>query len=207
MYCKYIKRILDVILALILFPFFVLLFLFTAPAIVLDDPGPVFYRGKRLGKRGRIFKMYKFRSMKVGAPDLRNEDGTTFNSEEDVRVTKIGKILRKTSLDEVPQILNILKGEMSFIGPRPDLPDAVHLYTRKTRQKLKVLPGITGYSQAYYRNASTLEQRFSGDVYYAQNLSFFLDLRIMFQTIKVVFMKENVYRNKGETNETDKRCV
>lgn len=205
MYQKYVKRAADVTLSLMLLPFFVLLSLVIIPSILLDDFGPVFYCAKRVGRKGKIFPMYKFRSMKVGAPDLRNEDGTTFNSEEDFRVTKVGRILRKTSLDELPQILNVLKGDMSFIGPRPDLPDALSLYKGKTKEKLEVLPGITGYSQACYRNASTLKQRFAKDVYYARHVSFRLDLWIIFRTLGIVFGRKNVYRNEGETNEAVKR--
>ena len=203
MYRKCIKRILDIAFSLLLLPFFVIIFLIVAPGILIDDFGPIFYNAKRLGKDGKIFKMYKFRSMKVNAPDLRNDDGSTFNSENDIRVTHVGRILRKTSIDEIPQILNVLKGDMSVIGPRPDLPDAIKLYSEETKQKLKVLPGITGYSQAYYRNSSTLEERFAGDVYYAKRVSFILDIKIILQTIKTVVMKKNVYRNQGETNENN----
>lgn len=195
MYAKYIKRILDIACATLLFPFFCLLFLIIAPAILIDDFGPVFYNAERIGKGGKVFHMYKFRSMKVNAPDLRNEDGTTYNSEEDNRVTRVGKFIRKTSLDEIPQILNILKGDMSFIGPRPDLPDMKKWYMGKRKKKLDVLPGITGYSQAYYRNSSTLEERFNGDVYYACNVSFTLDVKILFRTIRMVIGQSNVYRN------------
>ena len=134
--------------------------------------------------------------MKVNAPDIRNEDGTTYNSEDDPRVTRIGRFLRKTSLDETPQLLNVLIGNMSFIGPRPDLPNAEkEIYRPGDEIKLTVNPGITGYSQAYYRNSSTLDQRFDGDVYYAKNISFLLDLKILLKTIKTVFTHENVYRN------------
>lgn len=201
MYRKYWKRILDIVCAILLLPFFLLILLVVAPAILIDDSGPVFYNAERLGRNGKIFRMYKFRSMKVNAPDLRNADGTTFNSKEDSRVTRVGRILRKTSLDEVPQILNILKGDMSFVGPRPDLPDSIVWYTGDRKKKLQVFPGITGYSQAYYRNSSTLEQRFSGDLYYTENLSFLLDIRIIGKTLETVLKKDNIYRNAGEWDE------
>lgn len=197
------KRILDIVVSAVLLPFLFLVFLVVAPCILADDFGPVCYSAYRLGKNGKKFRMYKFRSMKVHAPDIRNEDRTTFNSQTDPRVTRVGKFLRKTSIDEVPQILNVLKGDMSWIGPRPDLPDALELYTPNTKEKLKVLPGITGYSQAFYRNASTLEQRFAGDVYYARHVSLGLDMRILGQTVKTVLAGKNVYRNKGEGNEAD----
>lgn len=195
MYRKCIKRVLDILISLIVLPFFTVLFIIIAPLIILEDRGPIFYNALRLGYKGNTFKMYKFRSMKVNAPDLRNEDGTTWNAENDPRVTKVGHILRKSSLDEIPQFINVLKGEMSWIGPRPDLPEAIELYQGEIIKKLDVKPGLTGYSQAYFRNSSTLEQRFEGDVYYAQNVSFFLDVKIFLKTIATVLMKENVYRN------------
>lgn len=196
MYKKYIKRLLGFILSIIGLPFFALIFIVVAPLIVIEDKGPIFYNAPRLGRNGKIYKMFKFRSMKVNAPDIKNSDGTTFNSENDPRVTKIGRVLRKTSLDETPQLLNVLIGSMSFIGPRPDLPgDDKKLYRPGDDAKLTVNPGITGYSQAYYRNSSTLDQRFDGDVYYAKNVSFTLDLKILFKTIKTVFTHENVFRN------------
>nr|MCR5517775.1 sugar transferase [Lachnospiraceae bacterium] len=168
MYKSFVKRILGLLLSIIGLPFFVVIFIVVAPLIVIEDRGPIFYNAPRLGRNGKTYKMYKFRSMKVNAPDLRNEDGTTYNSEDDPRVTKIGKFLRKTSLDETPQLLNVLIGNMAFIGPRPDLPGADKTaYRPGDEVKLTVNPGITGYSQAYYRNSSTLDQRFNGAVYYA----------------------------------------
>ena len=196
MYRRYIKRILGILLSIAGLPVFMIIFIIVAPLIVLEDKGPVFYNAPRLGKDGQIFKMFKFRSMKVHAPDIRNEDGTTFNSKDDPRVTRIGRFLRKTSLDETPQLLNVLIGNMSFIGPRPDLPGAdKELYRPGDITKLEVKPGITGFSQAYYRNSSTLNQRFDGDVYYAKNVSFVLDVKILIKTIRTVFTHENVYRN------------
>ena len=177
-------------------PVFALIFIVVAPIIFMEDHGPIFYNAPRLGRNGKVYRMFKFRSMKVNAPDLRNEDGTTYNSDRDPRVTRIGRILRKTSLDETPQLLNVLIGDMSFIGPRPDLPTSIQeIYRTGDERKLSVNPGITGYSQAYYRNSSTIDQRFDGDVFYAENVSFLLDMKIFFKTIKTVFASENVYRN------------
>ena len=195
LYRVFFKRFYDILFALLALVPFGLLFIVFAPIIYFTDKGPVFYKGVRLGKNGQGFKMFKFRSMKVDAPDLRNEDGTTYNSSSDSRVTAIGRLLRKTSLDEVPQILNILKGDMSWIGPRPDLMEAMEKMTDGQKGKLKVLPGITGYSQVYYRNASSLEQRFNGDLYYAEHLSFFLDLKLILMTVWIVIRRKNVYRN------------
>ncbi|MCQ2416646.1 MAG: sugar transferase [Oscillospiraceae bacterium] len=196
LYRKYIKRWFDLFFAIMLLPFFCILFIVVAPLIYLEDRGPIFYNAPRLGRNGKTFMMYKFRSMKVNAPDLRNEDGTTFNSENDPRVTRIGRLLRKTSLDEIPQLLNVLRDEMSFIGPRPDLPGSEKTtYRPGDIKKLIVNPGITGYSQAYYRNASTLDQRFDGDLYYAKHVSLLLDLKILFKTVEIVLKHTNVYRN------------
>lgn len=145
--------------------------------IKLEDRGPVFYRGKRLGKNKTIFKMYKLRSMKVNAPDIRNKDGSTFSSYNDSRLTKVGGIIRKTSLDELPQIINVLIGNMSFIGPRPDLPEALNHYNNKEIHKLNVRPGISGYSQAYYRNSISQTEKFKNDIFYVENLSLVLDIK------------------------------
>jgi len=139
--------------------------------------------------------MYKFRSMKVNAPDLRNEDGSTFNSENDLRLTKIGKVLRKTSLDELPQIINVLIGEMSFVGPRPDLPEHITYYTNSEIKKLRVKPGITGYNQAFYRNSIEWKERLKNDVYYSENLSLFFDLKILMFTVINVFNKKGIYKD------------
>ncbi len=113
-----IKRIVDFLISLIILPFLLLLIIVVGIAIKIDDHGPVFYMAERIGYHGKIFKMFKFRSMKVNAPDLRYADGSTYNSEDDPRVTKVGRFLRKTSLDEIPQFLNVFLGHMSFIGER-----------------------------------------------------------------------------------------
>ena len=142
-----------------------------------------------------MFKMFKFRSMKMNAPDVRNADGTTFNSEKDVRLTKIGGFLRKTSIDELPQIFNVLLGDMSFVGPRPSPMGNENTYTDFIRKKFGVRPGITGYNQALKRNSATLEERYRNDVYYAEHVSFLLDCRIIIMTLKSVLRRENVYKN------------
>ena len=152
-YKKFGKRLCDIILSIIGLPFFLVLIIFIAPIIYFSDRGPIFYNANRLGKDGRIFKMYKFRSMKVNAPDIRNTDGSTFNGEDDPRLTYIGRFIRKTSIDETPQLLNVLKGNMSLIGPRPDLPEHIKEYANNEERKLEEKPGVTGYSQAYFRNS------------------------------------------------------
>ena len=120
-YKHFFKRVLDIVLGLIALPFVLIVFIVFAPMIYLEDKGPVFYNAPRVGKNGKPFVMYKFRSMYVNAPDLKMEDGSTYNGADDPRMTKIGAFMRKTSLDEFPQFLNVLKGDMSIIGPRPDL--------------------------------------------------------------------------------------
>lgn len=177
-------------------PFFGILFIFVAPIIKLTDKGPVFYNAERLGKDGKVFKMYKFRSMRVNAPDIRNKDGSTFNGDDDPRVTKIGRIMRKASIDEIPQILNVLKGDMSIIGPRPFVTTHYEGYDKldvKGKKRLEVRPGITGYSQAYYRNAIGKDEKINNDCYYVDRISFLLDFKIFFRTIKSVIKRENIY--------------
>ena len=137
MYRKFFKRTFDVALAIIVLPFWLIILIVIGPMIYLQDKGPIFYNAPRLGKGGKIFTMYKFRSMKTNAPDLRNEDGSTFNAEDDPRLTKIGKFIRQTSLDETPQLINIIKGDMSIIGPRPDLPEHNWLYEGNEAKKLE----------------------------------------------------------------------
>nr|AHF26203.1 undecaprenyl-phosphate galactosephosphotransferase [uncultured bacterium Contigcl_1787] len=175
---------------------FIPLLLIVAPLIWIDDPGPVFYNASRLGYKGKVFKMYKFRSMKVNAPDIRNADGSTFNGDNDPRVTKVGRILRKTSLDEVPQFLNVLKGDMSLIGPRAHLTThytGLKDLTKEQRHRLKVKPGITGYNQAYFRNSVSADEKIKNDNYYVDNLSLGLDLKIFFATIDSVLKRKNIY--------------
>lgn len=193
MYIKVFKRGFDILLAILLLPIFVLLVMVLGPVIYFEDKGTVFYSAPRLGKNGKIFKMYKFRTMKMNAPDLRNEDGSTFNAENDPRLTKIGKLIRKTSLDEVPQILNVIKGEMSFIGPRPDLPEHLELYEGNEIRKLEVKPGITGYNQAYFRNSIPWKQRIQNDIYYIDNMSFRLDFKILIKTFFSVLLSKNIF--------------
>ncbi len=192
MYRHFFKRVIDLIFALLVLPFVVLLIIIIGPIIWLDDKGPVFYAGKRIGLHGKPFGMLKFRSMKVNAPDIRLEDGSTYNGDDDPRVTKIGRFLRKTSLDETPQFLNVLVGQMSMIGIRPDPLDWLEKYNEHERVILTVKPGITGYNQAYYRNSADGELKLKNDVYYAEHFSFLLDVKIFFKTIKTVLFRENI---------------
>jgi undecaprenyl phosphate N,N'-diacetylbacillosamine 1-phosphate transferase len=193
MYKKYFKRIFDLILALIALPFWFIILIIVGPIIYFQDKGPIFYNAPRLGKDGKIFKMYKFRSMIMNAPDIRNEDGSTFNSEDDPRLTKIGKFIRKTSLDETPQLLNIIQGDMSIIGPRPDLPEHRLLYEGNEERKLEVRPGVSGYNQAYYRNTVPWKERIQHDIYYIDHLSLWLDIKVFFKTAVSVLKREDIY--------------
>lgn len=188
-------------------PFFLILCMVVGIAIKIDDGGPVFYCGERIGRYGKKFRMYKFRSMKVNAPDWRLEDGSTYNAEDDPRQTRIGKILRKTSIDEIPQLINILKGEMSFIGPRPDPVDWLERYSDKDKIVLEVLPGVTGYNQAYFRNSTDGYEKIENDVYYAENISFFNDLKIMFATIVTVFFRKSIYKLEGDVSKGKRRII
>lgn len=194
MYKKCIKRVIDFTLSVIGMPVFLLSFIIVAPIIFISDRGPVFYNANRIGKKGKTFKMYKYRSMNVNAPDIRLNDGSTYNSENDPRVTKVGRILRKTSIDELPQILNVFWGDMSFIGPRPNLPTVPYDELDEAHKHiLEVRPGITGYNQAYFRNSVSAEQRTKNDIYYVDNLSFFLDVKILVQTVITVLRRDNIY--------------
>ena len=139
--------------------------------------------------------MYKFRSMKVNAENILNADGSTYNSKDDPRVTKVGKFLRETSLDETAQLLNMLKGEMSLIGPRASGWDALPTYKDDEIDKMKVRPGITGYTQAYYRNSISVREKRLYDAWYANHISFGLDVKVFFKTIVTVFKHDNVYTN------------
>lgn len=195
MYKHFFKRLIDICIGLVALPFVLLVIVVFAPIIYFTDRGPVFYNANRAGEDYKPFKMFKLRSMYVNSPDLKNADGSTYNSDNDPRVTPIGRFMRKTSLDEFPQFLNILKGDISFIGPRPKLycpekyPNGLPEYMKKS---FTVKPGVTGYAQAYYRNSITNEEKFKWDGYYAENISFMMDVKIIFKTIKSVLFRENI---------------
>ena len=195
MYKRFFKRVIDILIGLIALPFVLFVIVVFGPIIYLTDKGPIFYNANRAGKDYKPFKMFKLRSMYVNSPDLKNPDGSTFNSDNDPRVTPIGRFLRKTSLDEFPQFLNVLLGDISFIGPRPKLylpekyPNGLPEYMKKS---FTVKPGVTGYAQAYFRNSITNEEKFKWDGYYAENISFMMDVKIILKTIKSVLFRENI---------------
>lgn len=193
---KYIKRLLDVILSVIGLIILSPILLITAIAIKLESKGPVIFQQDRLGLNGQAFKIYKFRSMCVGA----EKDGV-YETKGDMRVTKVGRIIRKTSIDELPQFVNIIKGDMSIIGPRPTLtyhPWPIEKYTNEQRKRFNVRPGVTGWAQINGRKDVPWDKRIEYDVWYVDNLSIGLDLKIFIKTvIKVLTMQDNI--NVGET--------
>lgn len=196
------KRTFDILLSLILMIPVILIVIISYIFIKIEDGGPLFYKAERTGLFGIPFKMYKLRSMKEDAPDIRLEDGSTFNGDDDPRVTKFGKFARKTSIDELPQIINVLKGDMSFIGPRPDTLMYLDKYTDEEKIILTVRPGITGYNQAINRNSVLTKEKLENDVYYVKHLSLFFDLKIIFMTINTIIMRKNINRNYEESKDT-----
>lgn len=195
------KRIIDLVLSCIgiflLVPFFVLI----ACLIKLEDKkGPVIFKQVRVGENGKEFYMYKFRSMITNAEELKlflisqNEaSGPVFKIKQDPRVTKFGRFIRKTSLDELPQLINVLKGEMSLVGPRPPLPEEVEKYTGYERQRLSVIPGLTCYWQINGRSNVSFEQWIEMDLKYIKERNFFLDIKLILKTMIVLIGSKDAY--------------
>ena len=198
MYERFGKRACDLAVGIVALPIVLLIIAVLAPFIHFEDKGPVFYNAPRVGKDGRDFKMYKLRSMKVNAPDLVMEDGSTYNGADDPRMTRVGAFMRKTSLDEMPQFLNVLKGDMSVVGPRPDLRRETELYQGDEGLKLTVKPGITGYAAVYGRNSLPWHDRLALDVFYVRNMSFAMDAKVFFKTFATVFKQEGVFVEDAE---------
>lgn len=197
---RILKRSFDIIASAIGLVALSPVFLAVAIAIKCDDGGPVFYDQIRIGKNGKKFKMYKFRSMRVNAEDeiewLQEHsevDGAMFKMKNDPRVTRVGKFIRKTSIDEFPQLLNVLLGQMSIVGPRPPLPREVADYTQYDKQRLYVKPGCTGLWQVTARNSVGFQEMVNIDLDYIQRRSIWLDLKIMFKTVKVIFVPNEAY--------------
>lgn len=190
MYRHFFKRFFDIVCAVLALILTSPIMLITAIAIKLESKGPVIFVQKRVGKNGKVYDMYKFRSMCVGAEQ---QEGGVFCTKGDARVTKVGAFIRATSIDELPQAVNILKGEMSIIGPRPVLtyyPKNWEDYTEEELKRFDVLPGITGWAAVHGRKTNTVEARFAYDNYYVEHLSMWLDIKIFFMTIKAVFTNE-----------------
>ena len=197
----YLKRAMDIVGSLCGVILLSPIFLIVAIAIKIEDPkGPVFFKQTRVGKNEKTFKMYKFRSMVVDAEEQlgdllhKNEvSGAMFKMKNDPRVTKIGKFIRKTSIDELPQLINVLKGEMSLVGPRPPLVNEVKVYTNYQKQRLLVTPGCTGLWQATVRNSVGFEEMVELDVEYIKNRSLYYDIKIIFMTVRVLFGSDNAH--------------
>lgn len=202
MYRRFVKRGFDIILSLLGILIGGIPMLIVALLVKLDSPGPVLFKQDRIGLNGKVFKILKFRSMCVGA----EKDGV-YSDNRDSRVTKVGKILRATSLDELPQFFNVLKGDMSFIGPRPPLtyhPWPLEEYTEHQRRMFEVRPGITGWTQTHGRKDVEWHRRIDLNVWYVDHVSLWLDLKILFLTVfKVLTNADN--ENKGATVATDKQ--
>ena len=192
-YQRFVKRMIDIVFCILIIPFVLLITIPIAIAIKIEDGGPVFYKSRRIGRAFKEFNMLKFRSMKVDSPDLRNSDGSTYNSESDSRVTRIGHLLRESSLDELPQCFNVLLGHMSLIGPRAGDVESKDTYQDDEKDKMLVRPGISGYTQAYFRNNLGVREKRLWDAWYAHSVSFALDFRIFFKTIITVLKRDNVY--------------
>lgn len=200
---KFTKRIIDIIGSiigiLILIPTTLIIYL--ARKVLKEDKGPLFYEQLRYGKNGKVFRLYKFRSMCIGADkklkeylenndEAREEFEKTHKLQNDPRITKIGNFLRKSSLDELPQMINILKGDMSFVGPRPVVEKEVEEYGTNKDKFLSVRHGLTGYWQVNGRSNTTYEERMKMELYYVANCSLWLDIKIFFKTFITVFKKE-----------------
>lgn len=193
MYQHFIKRILDFFFAVILGIPALLIVGICYIAIKTTTRGPAFFVQERPGYKGKIFSIYKLRTMRVE----REENGRTLTDAE--RITRVGRIIRACSFDELPQLLNVLKGEMSFIGPRPLLTQYLPLYTPEQMRRHDVLPGISGWAQVNGRNELTWEQKFERDVYYVDHISFILDLKILLMTIRNVLQHQGINAGVGET--------
>lgn len=192
MYQKYIKRLLDIILSSIAIIITLPIFLIIGILVLIFIGKPVIFRQKRPGKNEKIFTMYKFRTM----TNKKDKDGNLLPNE--LRLTKLGNILRKTSLDEIPEFINIFKGDMSFVGPRPLRIDYLPLYNKKQKHRHDVRPGLTGLAQVSGRNNITWTQKFDYDIEYINNINFANDIKIIFLTIKKVILRKDIYNaNNG----------
>lgn len=199
MYKRYFKRFFDFLMALtgliLISPLFILLMLILFFA---NRGSGVFFTQKRPGKNGKIFRLIKFKTM----TDEKGKDGNLLPEAQ--RLTKVGRFIRKLSLDEIPQLINVLKGEMSLIGPRPLLVQYLKLYNKQQARRHEVLPGITGWAQVNGRNAISWDQKFKYDVWYVDHISFTLDIKIIFMTISKVFRSEDNYHAEEEKTEAFK---
>ena len=200
------KRIIDIICSILGLIILIPVFIIISVAIKIESKGPIIFKQKRIGKDGKVFEIYKFRSMVVGAEKM----GTgVYSKKGDTRVTKVGKFIRATSIDELPQLLNILKGEMSFIGPRPVLtyhPWKYDEYTEKQKKRFLVRPGVTGWAQIHGRKDVEWHRRIELDVEYVEKIGIKIDIIIFFKTIyQVISMKDNVNKEETAKNYLEKK--
>lgn len=196
-----IKRIIDIFGSLIGIIIISPILIIIALSIKLTSKGPVLFKQERLGKDGMVFIIFKFRTMVVNAEKIGT--GLSIKTENDNRITKIGKILRATSLDELPQLFNVLIGEMSLVGPRPPVPQHPYKYEHYSdfqRLRFDMKPGMTGLTQITVRNSVTWDDRIKIDIKYVENFSIWLDIKILFRTILKIFMCENIYSNVKQKN-------
>jgi len=184
-----LKRLIDILLSLIGLTLLLIPFAFIALAIKFGSKGPVFFRQERVGKDGRSFKVWKFRTMVVGAEHM----GAGYGFEkDDPRITNIGKILRVTGVDELPQLINVLKDEMSLVGPRPALPYQAKMYTKQQLRRLSVKPGITGWALIHGRHEVKWSERIEMDIWYIGNFSLWLDLKVLLKTLEVITLRKGL---------------
>ena len=195
MYRRYIKRLLDIVLSFLAAVILSPIMLITAVLVGIKLGSPVLFRQERPGKDGKIFRMYKFRTM----TDEKDEEGHLLSDE--MRLTKFGRILRSASLDELPELFNILKGDMSIVGPRPLLVKYLPLYNEHQRHRHDVRPGFTGYAQANGRNSLTWEEKFDMDVYYVNHVSLIMDIKIILKTVRAVLLREGITSGTSATME------
>lgn len=193
-------RIRDLLIVSVLLLALSPVLLLCALAVRRSSRGPVLFRQRRLGQDGRPFHLLKFRSMYDNPPDLRNADGSAYTGDDDPRVTRVGRFLRKTSLDELPQIFNVLRGDMSLVGPRPDQVDQLRYYTETEKRKLNVKPGITGLAQISGRNNISWERRKTLDVEYVDRQSFWFDFIILARTIPYVLLRKDTNTDVHNSN-------
>ena len=195
MYQKYIKRLLDIILSLIAIIITLPIFLIVGILVLIFLGKPAIFRQKRPGKNEKVFTMYKFRTMS----NKKDKDGNLLPNE--LRITKFGSFLRKTSLDEIPEFINILKGDMSFVGPRPLRVDYLPLYNKEQRHRHDIRPGLTRLAQVSGRNNITWSEKFKYDLDYISNITFLNDLKIILLTIEKVVLRKDIYSNNKEFSE------
>lgn len=195
MYKSFFKRILDFSLSLTGFLVLSPVFLLITVCLFFANRGKAFFFQQRPGKDGKIFKVIKFKTMN----DKKDKEGNLLPDAE--RLTKIGRFVRKTSLDEIPQLLNVMKGDMALVGPRPLLVEYLPLYNEEQKRRHEVRPGITGWAQVHGRNAISWEKKFEYDVWYVDHISFLLDVKILFMTVKKVFIREGISSDTSVTME------